>query len=63
MLRGEGRIALACATTGIASMLLTGSTTAHSRFGVLLPVGDEFTSNINVTSERARVIEEAAIII
>jgi ATP-dependent DNA helicase PIF1 len=63
LLRGEGRIALACATTGIASMLLAGGTTAHSRFGVPVPVADESTSNIKVTSERARVIEEAAIII
>ena len=62
-LHGKGMIALACATTGIASILLTGGTTAHSRFGIPVPVADESTSNIKVTSERARVIEEAAVII
>ena len=63
MSRGQGKIALACASTGIASMLLVGGTTAHSRFGIPVPVNDESISTIRVTTERAEVIRQAVIII
>jgi hypothetical protein len=63
LVRGRGEIALAMASTGIAAMLLAGGTTAHSRFGIPVPVNDESTSTIRVTTERATVIREASLII
>jgi hypothetical protein len=63
MLRGRGDIALACASTGIASMLLAGGTTAHSRFGIPVPVNEESVSSVRVTSERANIIADATVII
>jgi hypothetical protein len=63
LVRGRGSIALAMATTGIAAMLLAGGTTAHSRFGIPVPVSDESTSSIRVTTDRATVIKDASLII
>ena len=59
----RGEIALATASTGIAAMLLAGGTTAHSRFGIPVPVVEESVSGITVTSQRAEVIREATMLI
>jgi ATP-dependent DNA helicase PIF1 len=59
----RGEIALASASTGIAAMLLAGGTTAHSRFGIPVPVAEESVSTITVTSQRAEVIREATMLI
>ncbi len=45
-LRGQGKIVLAVASLGIASLLLLGDRTAHSRFKILIDVHDESTCNI-----------------
>lgn len=64
LVRGvRGEIALASASTGIAAMLLAGGTTAHSRFGIPVPVQEESVSTITVTSQRADVIREATMLI
>ena len=50
--------------TGIAALLLTGGTTAHSRFGVPVPLlDDEPRSNIPLHSARAEVLRQAALIV
>jgi hypothetical protein len=64
MVRGvRGEIALASASTGIAAMLLAGGTTAHSRFGIPVPVVDESVSTITMKSQRAEVIRAATMLI
>lgn len=55
---------VATAMTGIASLLLTGGTTAHSRFGIPVPFTDDnATSNITMQQARAVVLREAALIV
>jgi DNA replication protein DnaC len=45
-LRGQGKIVLAVASLGIASLLLLGGKTAHSRFKILIDLDDGSTYNI-----------------
>jgi hypothetical protein len=45
-LRGQGKIVLVVASSGIASLLLLGDRTAHSRFKILIDLHDESTCNI-----------------
>jgi ATP-dependent DNA helicase PIF1 len=63
MFRSRGEIAIATASTGIAAMLLAGGGTAHSRFGIPVPVDNSSVSNIKVTSTRADILRKAAILI
>mmetsp|Transcript_9484 Transcript_9484/g.27324 ORF Transcript_9484/g.27324 Transcript_9484/m.27324 type:complete len:145 (+) Transcript_9484:459-893(+) len=61
--REESKVAIACATTGVAALLLEGGTTAHSRFGVPVPAEQKSISDIVKESARAQVIKEAAVIV
>ncbi len=45
-LQGQGKIVLAVASSGIASLLLLGNRTAHSRFKILIDLHDESICNI-----------------
>jgi hypothetical protein len=45
-LRGQGKIVLAVASSGIASLLLLGGRTAHSRFRISIDLHNESTCNI-----------------
>jgi nitrogenase subunit NifH len=45
-LRGQGKIVLVVASSRIASLLLPGGRTAHSRFKILIDLHDESTCNI-----------------
>jgi len=45
-LRGQGKIVLAIASSGIASLLLLGSRITHSRFKISIDLHDESTCNI-----------------
>ena len=59
-----GRIGLACAWSGIASTLLEGGRTCHSRFGLPVPMPrEDVTSSISAQSSRAEVLRRAAIIL
>ena len=59
-----GRIALACAWSGIAAILLEGGRTCHSRFGLPVPMPrEEVTSSISAQSSRAEVLRRASVII
>ena len=56
--RGQGHIALACAWSGIAAVLLEGGRTCHSRFGLPVPMPREgVASSIKAQSPRADVIQ------
>ena len=60
----SGRIALAVAMSGIASLLLPGGRTAHSRFKLPVPVPlDGCKSNVKGQSVAARLIRDAAVIV
>ena len=61
--RAEGRIALAVASSGLASLLLTGGTTAHYRFKLSLDSTRLRTCNISTRSAAAHLLREAALII
>lgn len=63
LFRSRGQVAIATATTGIAATLLAGGATAHSRFGIPVPVDNSSVSNIKVTSERAAILRKAVVII
>jgi hypothetical protein len=45
-LRGQGKIVLAIASSGIASLLLLGGKTAHLRFKIPIDLHNESTCNI-----------------
>jgi hypothetical protein len=61
--RGEGSIALAVATSGIASLLLPGGTTAHYRFKLPLDTKEDHASFMSLQSDAAQVLKHASLII
>ncbi|XP_016178034.1 uncharacterized protein LOC107620384 [Arachis ipaensis] len=61
--RSKGQIALIVASSGIASLLLPGGRTAHSRFAILLKLDEFSTCNIKQGSALAELITKAKIII
>lgn len=63
LFRSNGKHVLAMATTGIAAILLAGGSTAHSRFGIPVPVDNTSVSNVKASSQRAQVLKEAEAII
>ncbi|KAG7583453.1 Nucleic acid-binding OB-fold [Arabidopsis suecica] len=62
-LRSRGSIVLNVASSGIASLLLAGGRTAHSRFGIPLNPDDFTVCNIEKGSNQAELIEESSLII
>ncbi len=62
-LRGQGKIVLAVASSGIASLLLSGGRTAHSRFKILIDLHDESTCNITQQMKMAELVRKADLII
>ena len=61
--RSQGKVALANATTGIASLLLQHGRTMHSRFKIPLDI-DEFSNfQISKQSETAKLIRKTSLII
>ena len=61
---GQGKIALACAISGVAATLLPGGTTAHSLFGLPIDMPDhDATSSIKAQDGRAEVLRRASIIV
>eukprot|EP00973_Karenia_brevis_P073288 10182246-Karenia_brevis.AAC.1 len=60
----SGRIALAVSMSGIASLLLPGGRTAHSRFRLPVPVPlDGCKCNISDQSLAAKLLRDAALIV
>jgi hypothetical protein len=62
-LRDQGKIVLAVASLGIASLLLMGGKTAHSRFKIPIDLHDESICNITQQMKVAELVHKADMII
>ncbi len=61
-LRGQGKIVFAVASSGIASLLLLGGKTTHSRFKIPIDLHDELTCNITQQMKVAELVRKADLI-
>ncbi|GKF98430.1 ATP-dependent DNA helicase PIF1-like protein, partial [Tanacetum coccineum] len=62
-LRSKGEIVLNVASSGIATLLLDGGRTAHSRFAIPINVVDDSMCHISADSDLAELIRMAKLII
>ena len=62
-IRSEGLIVLAVASSGIASILLPGGRTAHSRFKIPLAINENSTCEIKKNTHLSRLIETTTLIV
>lgn len=62
-LRSKGSIVLNVASSGIASLLLEGGRTAHSRFSIPLNPDEFTTCNIKPSSDLGNLVKEAQLIV
>ncbi|XP_019185906.1 PREDICTED: ATP-dependent DNA helicase PIF1-like [Ipomoea nil] len=62
-LRSKSQIVLNVASSGIASLLLPGGRTAHSRFAIPISVNEDSTCNIRNSSELAELLVQTKLII
>jgi len=62
-LRRQGKVMLAVASSGIASLLLLGNRTAHSRFKILIDLHHESTCNITQQMKVAKLVRKTDLII
>ncbi|CAH9124528.1 unnamed protein product [Cuscuta epithymum] len=62
-LRSKGEIVLNVASSGIASLLLPGGRTAHSRFAIPININEDSTCNIKQGSQLAGLIRACKLII
>ncbi|GKD72870.1 putative DNA helicase Pif1-like protein, partial [Tanacetum coccineum] len=62
-LRSKGEIVLNVASSGIASLLLSGGRTAHSRFAIPINVNEESFCSIKPGSDLAALLEKTSLII
>ncbi|XP_034918726.1 uncharacterized protein [Populus alba] len=61
--RSEGSVVLAVASSGIASLLLPGGRTAHSRFKIPLEVNESSTCEIKHNTHLSRLLEMTSLIV
>ena len=61
--RGQGKIVLCVASSGIAALLLPGGRTAHSRFAIPLDINEVSTCNIGKNTQLADLIRQTSLII
>jgi ATP-dependent DNA helicase PIF1 len=61
--RSQQSIVVAVASSGIASLLLPGGRTAHSRFKIPIKVSSSSTCNLSLKSEEAKLIKESKLIL
>ncbi len=61
-LQGQGKIVLVVASSGITSLLLLGSRTAHSRFKIPIDLHDELTCNITQQMKVVELVRKANLI-
>lgn len=61
--RSQGNIILTSTSSEIASLLLAGGRTVHSKFKILVPTLDNSTCNINGESEHAKLLRQTKLII
>jgi hypothetical protein len=62
-LRGQGKIVLGVASSRIASFLLLGERTTHSRFKIPINLHDESTCNITQQMKVAELVRKADLIV
>ncbi|KAJ2935002.1 hypothetical protein H1R20_g2134, partial [Candolleomyces eurysporus] len=62
-LRGQGKIVLCVASSGIASLLLMGGRTSHSTFHIPLSIHESSTCSISKQSDLAELIRETSLVI
>jgi len=62
-LRSQSKIVLTVATSGIASLLLPGGRTAHSKFKIPVPAKENSTCNIDGDSDLAKLLKVTNLII
>ncbi|XP_071740486.1 uncharacterized protein [Rutidosis leptorrhynchoides] len=62
-IRSKGKIVLNVASSGIASLLLNGGRTAHSRFVIPINITEDSFCSINVNSQLADLLRETSLII
>ncbi|XP_019199145.1 PREDICTED: uncharacterized protein LOC109192894 [Ipomoea nil] len=62
-IRSKGKIVLNVASSGIASLLLPGGRTAHSRFAIPIAINEDSTCNIKQGSELAELLIKTSLII
>ncbi|XP_076881630.1 uncharacterized protein LOC143529808 [Bidens hawaiensis] len=62
-LRSEGKVVLSVASSGIASLLLSGCRTAHSRFHIPINLVEDSFCYIKPDSDLARLLHETSLII
>ncbi|XP_038718166.1 uncharacterized protein LOC120011170 [Tripterygium wilfordii] len=62
-LRSEGKIVLAVASLGIASLLLPGGRTAHSRFKIPIEIHEELSCHIKKGTQLAELIKITSLIV
>nr|GEZ53531.1 DNA helicase [Tanacetum cinerariifolium] len=62
-LRAEGKIVIAVASSGIASLLLPSSRTAHSRFKLPLDLNDSSVCSITKNTQLATLLKETDLIV
>ncbi|XP_031111748.1 uncharacterized protein LOC116015711 [Ipomoea triloba] len=62
-LRSQHKIVLNVASSGIASLLMSGGRTAHSRFAIPIVVNEDSTCNISQGSDLAELIIKCSLII
>jgi PIF1-like helicase len=61
--RSQGHVALAVASSGIASILLEGGRTSHSRFKIPIDVHSESVCSISAQSDLAKLLQMANLIV
>ena len=61
-IRADGGIALSTASSGIATTLLEGGTTAHSRFKIPIDIHADSTCNIPAQSHLAELLRETQLV-
>lgn len=62
-IRSQAKIVLSVASSGIASLLLPGGRTSHSRFRIPIDLDNESCCGIDVTSDLAELIRQSELII
>ena len=62
-LRSEKKVALSVASSGIASLLLDGGRTAHSRFKIPIELNENSTCSISLRTELADLLKQTVLIV
>ncbi|KAL5124162.1 ATP-dependent DNA helicase PIF1 [Glycine soja] len=62
-LRADNKIVIMVASSGIASLLLPGGRTAHSKFKIPIPVFEDLTCNIHQGTQLAELLNQTSLII